>query len=192
MRQVNVALGVECAHCHIVDEWSRADRPEFAFAGRMMKMVQGLNSGTLRGLSEVSCWTCHRGAAKPARMPRAVWQDRLDHWPDALKLSPEDAKKPAREIYRNIQSLANSAAGSVPMTMSVFAGALGVSCEHCHVPGDWASDDKPAKKTARVMLRLFEEIPTYYTKDRQPSMQCYTCHQGSVKPQSDAARTAAH
>jgi hypothetical protein len=183
MQSINRALGVDCAHCHTVDDWKRDDKPEFAFAGRMMKMVEGLNAGTLRDLGGVSCWTCHRGSVKPARMPRASWQDRLDKWPDALKLSAEDAKRPAREVYRNVLSMPNSPAGSFAMTMSVFAGALGVSCDYCHVAGRWDSDDKPAKRTARLMLRLFDEIPPYFEKSRQPGMQCYTCHQGSPKPE---------
>ena len=183
MQAIDRALGVECSHCHTIDDWKRADKPEFAFAGRMMKMVQGLSAGTLRDLGGVSCWTCHRGNVKPARMPRAGWQDRLDHWPESLKLSDADAKKPAREVYRNVPSMADAPAGSFPMTMSVFAAALGVGCDHCHVAGHWDSDDKPAKRTARLMLRLFDEIPTYFDKSRQPGMQCYTCHQGSPQPQ---------
>lgn len=177
------ALGVECSHCHTVGDWSRDDKPEFAFAGRMMKMVEGVNTGTLRGLGRVSCWTCHRGKAKPARMPRASWQNRLDQWPAALKLSDADAKKPAREVYRNVQSMGDAPAGGLAMTMSVFSGALGVSCDYCHVAGRWDADDIPEKRTTRLMLRLFDEIPAYFEKDRQPILQCYTCHQGSAKPQ---------
>jgi hypothetical protein len=183
MKTIDRALGVECSHCHVGDDWKRGDKPEFAFASRMMKMAQGLSSGTLRDLGGVTCWTCHRGQVKPARMPRASWEDRLSKWPDALKLSAEDAKKPAREVYRNVPSMANAPAGGFAMTMSVFAAALGVSCDHCHVPGHWESDEKPAKQTARRMLRLFSEIPEYFESSRQPNMQCYTCHQGSAKPQ---------
>ena len=78
MQAISRALGVECSHCHTVDDWKRDDKPEFAFAGRMMKMVQGRNAGTLRDLGGVSCWTCHRGLVKPARMPRASWVLRGD------------------------------------------------------------------------------------------------------------------
>ena len=180
MKAIDRALGVECVHCHTIDDWKKDDKPPFAFAGRMMKMVDGVNAGTLRGIGAVTCWSCHRGNAKPARMPRAGWEERLAKWPEALKLSAEDAKKPAREVYHNVQAMANAPAGGLAMTMSVFAAALGVSCEHCHVAGHWESDDKAAKRTARVMLRLFDEIPGYFEKSRQPGMQCYTCHQGSV------------
>ncbi|MEZ4698544.1 MAG: c-type cytochrome [Rhodothermales bacterium] len=50
--------------------------------------------------------------------------------------------------------------------MRGFTRALGVRCEHCHVgePGqslaefDFASDDKEAKETARVMIKMVQAI----------------------------------
>jgi hypothetical protein len=182
MQAIDHALGVECSHCHTVDDWKRDNKPEFAFSERMMKMVQGLNAGTLRDLGGVSCWTCHRGKVKPARLPRTSWEDQLAKWPDALKLSGEDTKRPAREVYHNIQAMPNSPAGGLAMTMSVFAASLGVSCDHCHIAGRWDSDEKQAKRTARLMLHLFEDIPPYFEKSHQPSMQCFTCHQGVPTP----------
>src|SRR5450432_3964154 len=110
----------------------------------MMKMTEGLSAGTLRNLGGISCWTCHRGKVKPARMPRTSWEDLLAKWPEALKLSPADAKKPRRKVYKNIRSTPDDPAGSLPMAMSIFAAALGVGCEHCHVAGRWDSDEKPA------------------------------------------------
>jgi hypothetical protein len=156
------------------------------FTERMQKMTEGLSSGTLRDFGGITCWTCHRGSVKPARMPRASWEDLLAKWPQELKLSPEDAKKPRRQVYKNIISTPDSPAESLPMAMSIFAAALGVGCEHCHVPGLWDSDKKPAKATARRMLAMFNEIPRYFEESRQPIMQCYTCHQGSPKPQRHA------
>ncbi len=163
--------------------WSQtAAAQEQEFADRMKKMVDGLNTGPLQDFGGITCWTCHRGNSKPARMPREGWQDRLAKWPESLKLSDADAKKPAEQVYRNIQSLKGSAAGGLAMTMSVFAAALNVGCEHCHVAGEWDSDAKPAKQTARKMIGLFKEIAGYYEANNQPSMQCYSCHQGAVKP----------
>jgi len=183
MQSFDRALGVECTHCHVAGDWKRDEKPEYGFAQRMIRMTEGLNAGTLRDLGGVTCWSCHRGSVKPARMPRAGWEDRLAHRPEAMKLSEEDAKKPASEVYGNLQLLARAPAGSIPMNMSIYAAALGVSCGHCHVPGHWESDEKPAKRTARIMLGMFSEFPKYFDASRQPSMQCYTCHQGSVKPQ---------
>jgi Photosynthetic reaction centre cytochrome C subunit len=183
MQVIGRDLGVECNYCHVAGSWTQDDKPQFAFTVRMTKMQDGLNAGTLRDLGGVTCWSCHRGNAKPARMPRASWEDRLAKWPGALKLEDGDARQPVEEVYRNIQSLKGSNAGGLAMTMSVFSAALGVSCDYCHTEGHWDSDAKPAKKMARRMLALFTEIPHYFESSRQPSMQCYTCHQGSPKPQ---------
>jgi hypothetical protein len=185
MEAIDRALGVGCAHCHTSEDWKRGDKPEFSMAGRMIKMTDGLSAGTLRNLGGVTCWTCHRGSVKPVRMLHASWEDRLAHWPEALKLGAEDAKKSRREVYKNIQATREDSAGSLPMAMSIFAGALGVGCDYCHVLGRWDSDEKPAKVTARLMLRMFDEIPHYFEEGHQPVMQCYTCHQGSPKPERE-------
>jgi hypothetical protein len=187
MRVMARDLGVACGYCHLAGTWRDDSKPQFAFTIRMTQMQDGLNGGTLRGFGGVTCWTCHRGKAIPARMPRASWQDLLAKWPASLKLSEADARKPAEEVYRNIQSLKGSGAGGLAMTMSVFAGALGVSCDYCHIEGEWESDARAAKRTARTMLGLFAEIPRYFESSRQPGMQCYTCHQGAAKPQRGPA-----
>jgi hypothetical protein len=45
-----------------------------------MRMVDGLNGGPLKGIGTVTCATCHRGRAVPARLPRETWQRILsDH-----------------------------------------------------------------------------------------------------------------
>lgn len=160
-----------------------AQDAQATFTERMQKMTEGLSGGTLRDLGGITCWTCHRGNVKPARMPQASWEALLVKWPEELKVRPEDAKKSRRQVYKNIKSAPDAPAGSLPMEMSIFAAALGVGCEHCHVRGRWDSDEKPAKVTARLMLEMFNEIPRYFEQSRQPSMQCYTCHQGSPKPE---------
>jgi hypothetical protein len=35
------------------------------------------------------------------------------------------------------------------------------------------------------MLGIFDEVPQFFDKARQPSMQSYTCHQGSPRPERD-------
>jgi len=186
MRSMSNDLGVECTACHLADDWSNNQKPQFAAAARMIRMTDGLSAGTLKAFGGVTCWTCHRGKTTPARMPRAGWEDHLAHWPADARVSEEDAKKPAQQVFRNIQSLKDSPAGGLPMTMSVFAAALGVGCDYCHVPAQWESDQKSTKQTARSMLRLFSEVPKYFEGAKPPSLQCFTCHQGAPKPQHRA------
>jgi tetratricopeptide (TPR) repeat protein len=82
--------------------------------------------------------------------------------------------------------------------MREFSFALGVRCQYCHAGGNgvtfdgvsFASDDKPAKTTARAMLRMVEQLNTV-TLAQLPSraqprgvIDCATCHRGIAVPKS--------
>lgn len=82
--------------------------------------------------------------------------------------------------------------------MREFSFALGVRCQYCHAGGDgisfegvsFASDDKPAKNTARAMLRMIDQLNTV-TLAQLPSraqprvvVDCATCHRGVPLPKS--------
>jgi hypothetical protein len=78
-------------------------------------------------------------------------------------------------------------------TMRTFARSLGVKCDHCHVANpegsaerfDFASDAKPEKETARVMIRMTREVNTKYLSqlnEHGASVNCNTCHRGHTVP----------
>ena len=191
---------VRCSRSTARSAWSvLIDKPEFAFAGRMTKMVKRLNNGTPHDLGGVSCWTCHRGNVKPARMPRASWRDRLDKWPESLKLSTPFHK------YINVSK--RGGVGSQPAAASQAAWLRGGprvrrSARRCPTSQKYVSElittvrgqedaEKPAREVyddERVcrgpgrLLRLLP--PPYFEKSRQPSMQCYTSHR--VRPSPNA------
>ena len=67
------SLGVNCTHCHVVDQWDKDDKPTKPIAREMSKMVQTINNELLKPIknlkgpnSVVNCTTCHRGQIKPA------------------------------------------------------------------------------------------------------------------------------
>ncbi|MEO8361617.1 MAG: photosynthetic reaction center cytochrome c subunit family protein [Vicinamibacteria bacterium] len=158
----NRALGVECDHCHNPQSPNpAAPKPTYAFAQRMMRMVEGLNAGTLKDFGGITCWTCHRGNTRPARLPRERWE--------TIKAKHDDVFVGARE-ERGI-------------FMSVYAASLGVGCEHCHDVPRWEGNSKPQKGIVVKMNALFKEIPTYFEVARMPNLQCFLCHQGKVKPE---------
>lgn len=79
-------------------------------------------------------------------------------------------------------------------TMHGFTGALGVHCNFCHEQNaqthhmDFASDAKPEKAAARVMMRMTAEIDAKYLTqlpDKGGMMQvsCGTCHRGHSTPE---------
>jgi hypothetical protein len=73
-------------------------------------------------------------------------------------------------------------------TMRAFRVALGVQCDTCHVRGDFASDEKPEKETARMMIAMTREINAKFTDGKQ-HVTCFTCHRGAEHPKTapDAA-----
>jgi len=84
--------------------------------------------------------------------------------------------------------------------MRSWATGLGVRCNHCHVGpddlvgADFASDEKPAKQTARRMLELsrqingplLEALPT--VEGNHQVVSCYTCHRGQPTPPKNTTR----
>jgi len=67
------SLGVNCTHCHVVDQWDKDDKPTKPIAREMAKMVQTINNDLLKNIKNlkgpnpiVNCTTCHRGQTKPA------------------------------------------------------------------------------------------------------------------------------
>ncbi len=65
--------------------------------------------------------------------------------------------------------------------MRSFTTALGVKCNFCHVEGNFASDDKPEKETARHMITLARDVNSKFP-DGKMHVTCYTCHRGSTEP----------
>lgn len=63
-------LGVDCSHCHVPNEFDKDDKPAKQTARRMLTMVHQINDTNFAGEGLVSCWTCHRGSAKPPSLPK--------------------------------------------------------------------------------------------------------------------------
>ncbi|MBI4747333.1 MAG: c-type cytochrome [Acidobacteria bacterium] len=67
------ALGVDCTHCHTLDQWEKDDKTEKLIAREMVKMTSTINNEQLKNIKNlkgpnpiVNCTTCHRGQTKPA------------------------------------------------------------------------------------------------------------------------------
>jgi len=94
----------------------------------------------------------------------------------------------AGDVFENVRVLRDVPAKRfVEMMNDGFGRGLGVGCAFCHVPGKWASDERPNKNTARNMvlmvnrlnldLRTMPNLP-----DASPKVGCITCHRMAMKP----------
>jgi len=119
----------------------------------------------------------HQNGNEPEGTSVFVFEQRpASSWPAA-------SSKLAEEVYKNIQILKGISAERLPLVMGLFTQSLGVKCAHCHVDGDFASDSKPAKQTARKMYEMVKTAnrDSFGGSD---AVTCWTCHRGSLKPES--------
>jgi len=139
-------------------------------------------------LSIISCGFIRLSAQDPKTVPAEVKAPDIDRKAE-IKKAIDGLKKdlagheeePAEKFYRNIEILKGKKASRLPGMMSALTGLLGVDCSYCHVPNEWAREDKPTKQTARKMFRMMATI----NKDNfegKNAVSCWTCHRGNPHP----------
>ncbi len=69
MQFITASLGVECDFCHVEHAMDKDDKKTKLAARKMIIMVLALNQAHFNGELEVTCYTCHRGAAHPVGTP---------------------------------------------------------------------------------------------------------------------------
>lgn len=95
---------------------------------------------------------------------------------------------PAESVFQNVKILKGVPARQFLQIMNDgFGHGLGVSCGFCHVPGQFASDQRPNKNIARDMLGMVNRINTDLKgmtnlPDQNPMIGCITCHRSAAKP----------
>jgi len=101
-------------------------------------------------------------------------------------------KEPAEKVFKNVQlpQLKDVPAGTFLAIMNYgYARALGVTCAHCHVENDFASDDKRPKRAAREMAEMHHSInqkllamKNLEQVGEQRYINCSVCHRGHIYP----------
>ena len=110
----------------------------------------------------------------------------------------EPAKKP-EPVFKNLRVLPKNISQKKLSAIMVdeFQDELGVSCNFCHSENkethklDYASDEKPEKQIARLMMQMTNGINRKYFKirhtmtgDSTSVVSCGTCHQGKPHPEN--------
>jgi hypothetical protein len=190
MTALNGLLGVKCAYCHDVNAWDK-EIPTKITSRHMFAMLRDTNKTYFSGANPnpITCWTCHRGVAKPTSGQTEIMaglqslpEDRKKIVDDLTVSLGENKDKPAEEVFHNIQFFKGVPASRILRIMSVYTVALGVDCSHCHVVGAWEKDDKPAKRTVITMNHVVQDVNAQLFGDQPAKVACYTCHRGAEKP----------
>ncbi len=100
--------------------------------------------------------------------------------------SRSDQEKNAEDVYKNIKSFKGKKASDIIPAMHAMSQALSVDCSFCHADGDFASDDKGPKATAREMIELTNGLNEKYFEGRL-EVTCFTCHAGREHPDAVAS-----
>jgi len=109
----------------------------------------------------------------------------------AAALPPANEFKNLKVLPRNISSKNLS-----KIMIDDFEDGLGVSCGFCHIEEknshrlDYASDAKPEKQIARLMMQMTLKVNKKYFKLKHPmigdsilAISCLTCHRGQPRPE---------
>jgi hypothetical protein len=75
MQFISASLGVDCAFCHVQDKFEADDKPPKKTAREMIAMQAMINKESFRGQRQVTCYSCHRGSARPVNMPPILESD---------------------------------------------------------------------------------------------------------------------
>jgi len=93
--------------------------------------------------------------------------------------------RPADVAYKNVKVLTNVDAGELMHTMAAMTAWVSPNqgCSFCHAGADYASDAKPAKAVARLMLQMTRHINADW-RDHvgAAGVTCFSCHQGQPIP----------
>ena len=69
MQFMTASLGVECEYCHVHGAFDKDDKKAKVTARKMITMMLAINRDNFEGHREVTCYSCHRGAANPIATP---------------------------------------------------------------------------------------------------------------------------
>ena len=100
MQFIAASLGVECDFCHVQNAFEKDDKKPKQTARKMMEMMFAINKDNFQGNRDVTCYSCHRGSARPMAIPAVLSEDMKEpmgapHRGDAEKKAGEASKEPA-------------------------------------------------------------------------------------------------
>ncbi len=75
MQFISASLGIECDFCHVAGKFDSDDKKPKQTARKMIVMTLAINKDSFTGRTEVTCYSCHRGAHHPVGVPPVATAD---------------------------------------------------------------------------------------------------------------------
>lgn len=102
MQFITASLGVECEYCHVREgqkmEFDKDDKKTKITARKMMKMMFAINKDNFEGHRQVTCYSCHRGAAEPVGVPIISEEESKPEAERSAASSPKPILPPADQL----------------------------------------------------------------------------------------------
>ncbi len=99
MQFIAASLGVECEYCHVEDAIEKDDKKPKVTARKMMTMMMAINKDNFEGHREVTCFSCHRGAANPVATPIITDEEAKPAGAEGKKPGEEKPALPAADQF---------------------------------------------------------------------------------------------
>lgn len=130
MQFITASLGVECEFCHVQNAFEKDDKKNKQTARKMMEMMFAINKDNFAGHREVTCYSCHRGAANPQAIPAVMTEESIRAEPKEASSEPQtaDAKDntgpPAEQLLDKYLKAVGGAAAIDRISSLVMKGTI--------------------------------------------------------------------
>ncbi|MCI0330260.1 MAG: c-type cytochrome [candidate division Zixibacteria bacterium] len=87
--------------------------------------------------------------------------------------------------FKNLKVLKPADKAELMRVMAAYNKELGVKCEYCHDPKDWAKEHNDKFTMARRMQTMVTTINTqFFNYKEAPQVSCVFCHDGKPRPRA--------
>jgi photosynthetic reaction center cytochrome c subunit len=97
MQFMAASLGVQCTFCHVQGQMDADDKGAKKTARAMIAMTAAINKNSFHGQLQVSCYSCHRGSARPVAVPPVQDSDTAAAPPAPRPMGPGGAQGPTAD-----------------------------------------------------------------------------------------------
>jgi len=160
MQFIAASLGVECAYCHVEHANEKDDKKPKVTARKMINMMMAINKENFEGHREVTCYSCHRGAAQPVGTPIITDEDPRPAAEERKTPGEAKASLPAAEqLLDKYLAAVGGAEALQKITSSVQKGTL-TAFGGQHFPMDVYSK-APDKRFSVMHLRGGDSVTAF-------------------------------
>jgi photosynthetic reaction center cytochrome c subunit len=184
MQFIAASLGVDCEYCHDHQAMDSDDKKPKKIARAMMTMMLDIDKNNFDGRLEVTCYSCHRGAAKPVSIP-VIKEAEAGPAAEEKKPAETAALPKADELLDKYLAAVGGAAALEKITSRVQSGKL-MAFGGQTFPADIYSK-APGKRAALMHLQGGDSVTAFDGERGWLSVPGRPAHMMSTS-ESEAAR----